>query len=377
MRIAFADFLNIDFHAQTPDSRPLGGSQSAACYLARVLARRGHEVFIIGKVSAPGVYAGVTCLARAGMTRERLASLQLDVMVCLMDAGCGARLRDPVGTGTRLVLWNHHAANQPAVKGLAEPSIRAAYDGLVMVSEWQCQTFLGAFKIDPLAVRVLRNAVAPAFIDRFESATRILPQKPWPPILAYTSTPYRGLDLLLEAIPHIRQRVPGTRVRVFSSLDVYQVPKAEDEANYGNLYRRCREMEGVEYIGSKSQPELAQALREAMMLAYPNTFPETSCIAAMEAMASGCRVVSSNLAALPETTAGFARLIPIFPRREEYLRAFIDGVVEVLRECRDHPDDCEQLLQRQVRHINSTARWEARAVEWLDWLEQLSPRARP
>jgi len=27
------------------------------------------------------------------------------------------------------------------------------------------------------------------------------------------------------------------------------VPAAEDEARFGELYRRCRSMEGVEYIG--------------------------------------------------------------------------------------------------------------------------------
>ncbi len=87
-------------------------------------------------------------------------------------------------------------------------------------------------------------------------------------------------------------------------MEVYRVPQAADEAQFGMLYHRCRETPGVEYIGSLAQPELAAALMSVAMLAYPNTFAETGCIAAMEAMAAGCWIVTSDFGALRKRPPG-------------------------------------------------------------------------
>ncbi len=100
------------------------------------------------------------------------------------------------------------------------------------------------------------------------------------------------------------------RLKVFSSLKVSQVTEDRDE--WEPLYRRCAETAEVEYVGSLTQPELARELRSINILAYPNTFAETSCISVMEALASGGFVVTSNWGYLPETTAGFAHLISLW-----------------------------------------------------------------
>jgi glycosyltransferase involved in cell wall biosynthesis len=153
-------------------------------------------------------------------------------------------------------------------------------------------------------------------------------------------------------------------------MQVYRFPQAEEEARYGALYRKCRDTEGVEYVGSLPQPELANHLRSSALLAYPNTFAETSCIAILEAMASGCLMVTSDLGALAETTAGFARLIPRMEDRESYSNDFVEEVVQVLHELAG-PDtsEAEDRLRRQVDHINQTATWPVRAEEWRQWLQ--------
>jgi glycosyltransferase involved in cell wall biosynthesis len=184
-------------------------------------------------------------------------------------------------------------------------------------------------------------------------------------VLAYTSTPYRGLDLLLRAFPRIRAAVPGVTLQVFSGMRLYGVAEAEEQERFGKLYERCRKTEGVEYVGSVPQPELARRLRAATVLAYPNTFPETSCIAVLEAMAAGCRVVTSELGALPETAGGFASLIPFGAGGDVYLDRFVEETVAVL----EHLDGtAEDHLRRQVAHVQECGSWAGLADEWMRWL---------
>jgi len=151
-------------------------------------------------------------------------------------------------------------------------------------------------------------------------------------------------------------------------MSVYQMPREADEARHGRMYARCREIEGVEYVGSLPQTLLAGEMRSVMALAYPNKFAETSCIAALEAMASGCAVVTSALGALPETTAGFARLVHFGAERQRYLSDFVEQITEALGASMRNDAQAEMLLRRQVSYIRANATWEARAIEWEQWL---------
>jgi glycosyltransferase involved in cell wall biosynthesis len=367
MRIAFADFSGWDFHALSVGTSPLGGTQSAASYLALSLAEK-HEVFFVTNTGAPGTYANVTCLSWRHTSLEQLKQVRLDVLVCLSSAVNGELLRDALGAETRIILWIQHRIDQPAVESLAAPKISESYDAFAFVSEWQRDEFRLGFGLPVERNQVMRNAAAPAFVDLFPANRAILPPKAMSPVLAYTSTPYRGLSLLLDAFPAIRQQIPEARLRVFSSMAVYQQTAGDDRARYGALYERCHETPGVEYVGSLDQPSLAREMQSVSVWAYPNTFPETSCIAALEAMASGCRIVTIALGALPETTAGFARLVPSGPNRTFDMPQFISETVAALREVQSGDPAVEAALRRQVEHVHENATWAVRAGLWVDWL---------
>jgi glycosyltransferase involved in cell wall biosynthesis len=354
----------------TPYQEPLGGSESALCYLAEALAQQGHEIFFLCANMLPTVSRGVSCLPFSPDSIRQLGAL--DAFIVQNCVGGGRELRSLLPDSTSLVFWSQHAHDQPAVRALHDPAERQAYDHIVLVSDWQRQHYVRQFNLDVERTIILRNAIGPAFSTLFRATTSILAQKAKPPVLAYTSTPYRGLDLLLDAFGPIRQAVPESKLKVFSSMRGYPSADAEEQERFAPLYQRCRETDGVDYIGSLPQPELAQELRAVSVLAYPNTFAETSCIAVLEALASGCTVVTSDLAALPETTAGFATLIPIDGNREAYLGRFVEGVVHALQEC--NCSTAEDQLRRQVAHLIEKCTWSAMAREWLNWLNHIRAR---
>lgn len=383
MKIGFVDFSDWDYHAASPYSIPMGGSQSAMCYLASVLAKLGHEVYLFNNTSTPGNWAGVECVAISATSARLLRPL--DALVVLNIAGKGAQLRRMLSPQGMLVLWTQQVPTLGTMRPLAEREERSAYDGFVFVSEWQRDRFAAEYQIDMSRSTVLRNAIAPAFQNLF-AQTPILPQKTSPPVLAYTSTPFRGLDILIDIFPQIRRAHPGTILKVFSSKKVYMVDEGLDRHTYGALYQKCQQTEGVEYIGSLPQPELARELQQATLLAYANTFQETSCIAVMEAMASGCTVVTSDLAALPETAAGFGRLVSVagaqefsdvfnwqFAQRADwqaYKTRFVAATVQLLDEYKNG-QMTEQHLRRMVDYTHHHCTWEVRGREWAEWLQGL------
>ena len=367
MKIAFVDLGQLAYSPLTPYERPLGGTESAVCYLASELARNGHEIALVNRLDgAPGAYAGVVCPGAVdGFKADFLNSF--DSVVALNRAQ-GIRLRT-MNVTTRMVLWSQHAANETFVASLRDATERASWNAFALVSDWQAESYVEAFGIDRDRISVKRNAASPPF-ESVERSGLPFFRRDYPPVLAYTSTPNRGLEKLLLAFPTIRRLVPGCRLKVFSSMKTYQ---ARDR--YRVLYDLCAALPGVDYVGSVSQKALAEELRGIDILSYPNTFPETSCIAVMEAMAAGCLVLTSTLGALPETTAGYGLLLPPGNHGIVWASDYAQMVGDVIQEARKEPDKVETLLRDQTAHARANYTWKNRAREWAAWLSGLQSGA--
>jgi glycosyltransferase involved in cell wall biosynthesis len=369
MRVAFLDPTTLDYTVETPQQRPLGGSQSALCYLAIELAARGHSISVINNTSTPGRHRDVNCTHFSlGLSTTVLNGFDV---VIVSNQALGTALRRKYGVTVPLVLWTGDAHGEPALRPLADPHERAAWQGFAFVSEWQRDAYARAYDLPHDKSRILRNAISPAF-------AALEPPPPWfargdVPVLVYTSTPFRGLDVLLRAFPAIRAGVRGARLRVFSSMAIYQIPSGQDQ--YAKLYRQCATTKGVDYVGPVGQQDLAREVAGAAALAYPCTFAETSCIAALEAMATGALVLTTSLGALPETTGGFARMVEPQADRARLAKDFGRMAIEALGDLQRNPDAAAARRQEQIAFVRQNYAWPARAAEWVAWLSGLAGKA--
>ncbi|MBK3395987.1 MULTISPECIES: FkbM family methyltransferase [Methylobacterium] len=297
---------------------------------------------------------GGTELMHEGLSRRLGPALQR-IQLCLNGYDEG-RI-----DGRPLVVWIHHAPDQPAVAWLRDPAKVGRVARFVFVSEWQRAQFLAAFALPAERCLVLRNATEVP--DRARAPGRRRPLK-----VAYTSTPYRGLSVLLEAWA---QAAPeGAELHVWSSHKLYG-PGADD-APYAALYARAAALPNVHYHGLLPNAELRAALADIDILAYPNTFAETSCLAVIEAMAAGCRVICPSLGALPETTAGFARLYPFAADPAEHARTFAALLTEELADPWQGAPERAAAQQAQCRQAYD---WRVRVPAWQALVDGLAAPA--
>jgi glycosyltransferase involved in cell wall biosynthesis len=134
--------------------------------------------------------------------------------------------------------------------------------------------------------------------------------------VVYSSSPDRGLDVLLGLWPRVREQVSEAAFS-FCYSEVYDAVADQDPtiAEFRDRVRVLADQDGVVPLGSLSQPALADLMCHSRVWVHPSwaslqgePFHETSCIGAMEAQAAGCHVVASDWGALRETVQVGARI---------------------------------------------------------------------
>lgn len=250
------------------------------------------------------------------------------------------------------ILWLHDLWNDPEAVHLRDEASRSRFAKLVFVSNYQLSTYNMGLGVPYAESVVMKNAIEP--IEEHK--------KPKDQVrLIYHTTPHRGLNIVYAAVDAIAKQL-GDQIHldVYSSFEAYGW-KERDEP-YLPLFDAIRNHPQMTYHGFQPNSVVREALKEAHIFAYPSVWHETSCIAAIEAMSAGCEVVCPNLAALPETTMGYARMYQFHEDQNVHGNIFVNLLMAAVQQRFD--DGMIAKLKNQKNMIDMTYNWDFRAAEW-------------
>lgn len=301
-------------------TRGLGGSETAAFRIAEALSEMGHVVTLYGHFRQEGALRDVILKdwKRFDPTVARKA------VITFRDA---SMFDAPLNAETK-ILWLEDVAG---AEGL-NPTRAENIDFVCGVSEWHRQNILETFPwLPPEKAIASRNGITQSY---FEGESPEREQR-----ALYTSSPDRGLDIVLECWPKVLERVPGATL--FHTYGPWYDIVAGVSPQTAAHRARCRELaaahpDSIKAVGPLGQKDLAMLMRSSLVWTAPSyfslgktKFDETSCISAMEAQAAGCRVVCSNWGALAETVQTGLKLDGD-PMSDEWREKFVDGIVAAL-----------------------------------------------
>lgn len=257
------------------------------------------------------------------------------------------------------VYWVHDLPQDPETNHLKDANSRSRFQKIVFCGQWQYQqyqNFLGV-PYDP-KVAVIETAIDPIPAkEKSKDEIRLI----------YTSTPQRGLALLVPVFEKLCEKYDNIVLDVFSSYKIYGWDDAD--AQFEELYERCRNHPKINYHGFASNDEVRKALQDAHIFAYPSIWQECNSRSLIEAMSAGLLCVHPNRAGLCDTAGGLTFQYQGSDNHQEHANIFyqaLDNAINVV-----HQEQVQDYLKFVKAYADSRYNWTKITQQWTDLLGSL------
>ena len=268
-----------------------GGVQSQVRQLTAQLLTRGHQAWVVGPGTPPnlGVDVGPSVTVPANGSRAPI-SLHPAAIRRTREGVAGAdviHLHEPLMPLIGPALLSLHLKMVVTAHAAAPRWVERVYR-LAPARWWEGRVMTAVSSIAaaplPAPAQIIPNGLDTAIYRPREG------KDPLRVAFLGRDDPRKGLNILLDAWPAVRQKVPGAELVVLGA----------DGPPH---------LAGVEFRGRVTESEKIAQLGRATVFTAPNTRGESFGITLVEGMAAGCATVASNLAAFAEVAGMTARLV--------------------------------------------------------------------
>ncbi len=324
--------------AWDPDSIKSGitGSEEAVIYISQKLAALGHKVLVVG-------HPPINSIHSLPDANPRFIDAAQDDKTCVDIA---ISWRDPTNAWTlktrakKVYLWPHDTFHS----ALPDAMI-VGFDDVLWLSEWQRNQWISMNAGFAKFTKIFGNGLNPEQFSQIKQR-----QNPYSCI--YSSNYARGLDILLNIWPVIKQKFPRATLDIYYGWQHWGLLSAQQE-RFMRTQVEVYELLDVKEHGLVSHEELNRAFEKTSLWTYPCIAPETFCITGIRAQMTGCIPVIINGTGLNETVRhGYS-----CSSAPEYLDTLIKAMRKIER---------VSLKERASmrKFINKEYTWEKIAAKW-------------
>jgi glycosyltransferase involved in cell wall biosynthesis len=267
---------------------------------------------------------------------------KLNNYLCLIIPGLMPTLEQTLAYKGEIILWMHNTPiqfGQEFISYLKHPEFLAKVKYVIALSEFEKQEIVNQLGIDKSKIYIIGNAIHPLQYNssKFDKPKEIK--------LINTSSPDRGLDVLLEAVKLVDE---DFRLEIYNRFNPDEIWDFEADPR-------------IKFYGFTPKAVVREAYEAAHIHAYPSTYPETFCISQAEAMSAGNLCVTSDLGALPEVSAGHTSIYEYLDNKTIHTKVFAKRLEKAIKQVKSG----EWNPEKQIKYVNNNYSWEAVKQEWI------------
>jgi glycosyltransferase involved in cell wall biosynthesis len=269
-----------------PDSIKSGinGSEEAVIYMSQKLAQLGYKVLVFGHPPTNSSHSLPEANPRFVDVDFKDDAL-LDVAISWRQPDAAANLKK---RARYVYLWPHDTYES----SLTEAQINGFQD-VLWVSEWQRKYWISANPGFAKFTKIFGNGINPTQFQPIQERSN-------PYSCIYSSNYARGLDILLDHWPTIKQQFPQARLDIYYGWRHWGILPPQKEAKMRAQVAQLASLDVYDH-GQVGHEELNRAYEKASFWTYPCTGWEVFCITALRAQMAGAFPVIIEGTALTET----------------------------------------------------------------------------
>ena len=262
------------------------------------------------------------------------------------------------------IYWLHDLPEDPECNHLKDINSRSRFHKLVFCGNWQYNRYRDLLGVpyDDNSM-VIETPINTFTYEEIAKPTDVIN-------LIYTSTPQRGLDVLVPVFERLAETHKNIHLHVFSSFKIYGWDEADTQ--FEPLYDRIRNHPQMTYHGFASNEVVREHVAKSHIFAYPSTWLECNSRSLIEAMSAKALCVHPNYGGLIDTSGGITFQYQGSQDKQKHAQMFyhaVDHAVKIVNN-----EDIQTYLKVQKAFADTRFAWPKIEAQWKDLMEGLMAR---